>query len=74
MRTTIAISDDLYRDLEPFVGSKSFSQFVREALQSHLDRLEQEALAREMAEGYRAEAESPSLESDWAAVETEGWS
>ena len=74
MRTTIAISDDLYRDLEPLVGSKSFSQFVREALQSHLDRLEQEALAREMAEGYRAEAESPSLESDWAAVETEGWS
>ena len=74
MRTTIAISDDLYRDLEPFVGSKSFSQFVREALQSHLDRLEQEALARELAEGYRAEAESPSLESDWAAVETEGWS
>lgn len=74
MRTTIAIPDDLYRDLEPFVGGKSFSQFVREALRSYLDRLEDEALAREMAEGYRAEAESPSLESDWAAVETDAWS
>lgn len=74
MRTTIAIPDDLYRDLEPFVGSKSFSQFVREALRSYLDRLEQEALAREMADGYSAEAGSSSLESDWAAVETDGWS
>lgn len=74
MRTTIAIPDDLYRDLEPFVGSRSFSQFVREALRSYLDRLEQEALAREMAEGYRAEAQSPSLEPEWSAVETDGWS
>ena len=74
MRTTIAIPDDLYRNLEPFVGSKSFSQFVREALRSYLDRLEQEALEVEMTEGYRAEAESPSLESDWAAVETDDWS
>lgn len=74
MRTTIAIPDDLYRDLQPFVESRSFSQFVREALRGHLARLENEALAREMAAGYRAEAESLSLDAEWAAVETDGWS
>ena len=74
MRTTVAIPDDLYRDLQPFVESRSFSQFVREALRSHLARLEEEALARQMADGYRAEAESPSLDVEWAATETDGWS
>lgn len=74
MRTTIAIPDELYRDLQPFVEGRSFSHLVREALRSHLARLEREALAREMAEGYRAEAESPSLDAEWVAVETDGWS
>lgn len=74
MRTTIAIPDDLYRDLQPFVEGRSFSHLVREALRGHLARLGQEALAREMAAGYRAEAESSSLDAEWAALETEGWS
>lgn len=74
MRTTIGIPDDLYRELEPFTKGKSFSQFVREAMRSHLMRLKEETLAREMAEGYRAEAESPSLDSEWRDVETDGWS
>jgi predicted CopG family antitoxin len=74
MRTTIAIPDDLYREVQPFVEGRSFSQFVREALRSHLERLADEALARAMGEGYRAEADSPSLDADWAEIETDGWS
>jgi predicted CopG family antitoxin len=74
MRTTIAIPDDLYRHLQPHAEGRSFSQLVREALQEHLARLEERALAREMVEGYRAEADSPSLDGEWAAVETDGWS
>jgi len=74
MRTTIAIPDDLYRELQPHVEGRSFSQLVREALRGYLQRMKEEALAREMAEGYRAEAESPSLDSEWTAVETDGWS
>jgi Arc/MetJ-type ribon-helix-helix transcriptional regulator len=74
MRTTVAIPDDLYREVRPFVEGRSFSQFVREAVRGHLARLRQEALEREMDEGYRAEAMSPSLDSEWTEVETDGWS
>jgi metal-responsive CopG/Arc/MetJ family transcriptional regulator len=74
MRTTVAIPDDLYREIQPFVEGRSFSQFVREAVRGQLQRLQQEALAREMAEGYRAEAETPSLDPGWTDVETDGWS
>ncbi len=44
MRTTIAIPEDLYRELQPFAGGRSFSQFVREAIQSHVAGLEAQAL------------------------------
>jgi metal-responsive CopG/Arc/MetJ family transcriptional regulator len=74
MRTTVTIPSDLYRELQPFFAGRSFSQFVREAIRGHLERLKEQALAREMAEGYRAEAESPSLDAGWAEIETDGWS
>jgi metal-responsive CopG/Arc/MetJ family transcriptional regulator len=74
MRTTIAIPDELFQQARPFVEKRSFGQFVREAIRSYVEKLEQEALAREMAEGYRAEAGSSSLDAEWAAVETDGWS
>jgi len=35
----------------------------------HVERLKRERLAREMEEGYRAEAESPSLDPIWYAVD-----
>lgn len=52
-------------------GGRGFHQLVREALRDFLDRLEARALARRMADGYRAEAESPSLHEDWSTVETD---
>ena len=74
MRTTVTIPADLYQELQPFVGERSFSQFVREAIQGHVERLKEQALARAMEEGYRAEAETPSLDASWSEIETEGWS
>lgn len=74
MRTTVTIPTDLYRELQPFVGGRSFSQFVREAIQGHVERLKEQAVAREMEEGYRAEAEESSLDAEWTEIETEGWS
>jgi Arc/MetJ family transcription regulator len=74
MRTTIAIPDDLFEKARRFTEGRSFSHFVREAVRSYVGRLEQEALAREMAEGYQAEAEAPSLDEAWSQVETDGWS
>ena len=74
MRTTIAIPEDLYQELQPFAEGRSFSQFVREAIRGHVEQLKAEALAREMAEGYRAEAEESSLDPEWSVIETEGWS
>lgn len=73
MRTTIAIPDELFQAARPFIEGKSFSQFVREVVCCYVERLGKEALAREMAEGYRAEAESPSLDAEWSHVETDGW-
>ena len=43
-----------------------------EAIRNRVDQLKRERLAGEMAEGYRAEAQRPSLDAEWAGVETEG--
>lgn len=43
-----------------------------EAIRERVSRLETERLAREMEKGYRAEAEEPSLDPEWAAIEVEG--
>ncbi len=74
MRTTVAIPDDLYQAAEMFVGQRSFSQFVREAIRQYVDRLQKEQLAKAMEEGYQAESESPSLDGEWSSVELDDWS
>ena len=74
MRTTVAIPDDLYQAAVAFAGQKSFSQFVREAVRHYVDRLQREQLAKALEEGYRAEAESPSLDREWSNVELDDWS
>ncbi len=73
MRTTVAISNDLYEAAEIFFGKRSFSQFVREAIRQYVDQLQKEQLAKAMAEGYQAEAESPSLDREWSSVELDDW-
>ncbi len=73
MRTTVAIPDDLYEAAEIFVGQRSFSQFVREAIRQYVDRLQKEQLAKALAEGYQAEAEAPSLKREWSSVELDHW-
>ena len=73
MRTTIAIPDDLFQQASSFIEGRSFSQFVREAIRCYVDRLREEQLTKQMAEGYRAEAESPSLPAEWAVTDLDGW-
>ncbi len=73
MRTTVSIPDDIYADVKAFILTTSFSQFVRDAVQQHLATLKRDALLREMAEGYRAEAKDSSLDPEWSDIETEGW-
>ncbi len=72
MRTTVSIPEDLFLAAKPFVGKRSFSHFMREALRQYVVWLERERLAREMEEGYRAEAESPSLDPIWSTVDGDG--
>lgn len=72
MRTTITVPEDLFLAAKPFVGKRSFSHFAREAIQQHVERLKRERLAREMEEGYRAEADSPSLDPIWYTVDGDG--
>ena len=72
MRTTISIPDDVYSEAKEVMGSRPFSDFASEAIQTRVLQLKRDRLAQEMEEGYRAEAEDPSLDPEWAAVETEG--
>jgi predicted CopG family antitoxin len=71
MRTTISIPDDIYAAAKEVLGARSFSELATEAIRNRVEQLKRERLAREMAEGYRAEALSPSLDEEWAGVETE---
>lgn len=72
MRTTITIPDDLAREAQEMAEGRPLSEFLRQALRERVDHLKRDRLARQMAEGYRAEAEAPSLDPEWSAVETEG--
>ncbi|HEX3528951.1 MAG TPA: hypothetical protein VH988_17975 [Thermoanaerobaculia bacterium] len=72
MRTTISIPDETFAAAKALAGARPFSDFASEAIQARVAQLNRERLAREMEAGYRAEAESTSLDSEWAAIETEG--
>ncbi len=72
MRTTISIPENLFLSAKPYVGRRSFSHFIREAVRHYVLYLERERLIQEMEEGYRYEAESPSLDPIWTTVEGDG--
>jgi hypothetical protein len=72
MRTTISIPDELFTAVKEWTGAASFSEFTSEALRERVLQLQRSQLAREMTEGYRAEAEQPSLDPAWGAIEVEG--
>ena len=72
MRTTVTLPDDLAHDVQELAEGRSLSEFTREALRERVERLKRGRLARELEEGYRAEADDPSLDPRWSAVEIEG--
>lgn len=72
MRTTISIPEEVYAEAKKVLGSRPFSELATEAIRARVEQLKKERLARELAEGYGAEAESSSLDSEWVGVETEG--
>lgn len=72
MRTTISISDDLFSEAKNLAGERPFSEFASEAIQERVLQLKRDRLAREMDEGYRSEAASPSLDPEWSSFEVEG--
>src|SRR5436305_13143886 len=72
MRTTISIPEQIYTEARTLAGERSFSEFASEAIQARILLLKRERLARELEEGYRAEAESASLAPGWPSFEVEG--
>jgi predicted CopG family antitoxin len=72
MRTTISVPDDIYSEAKDLAGERSFSEFASDAIQERILCLKRDRLGREMEEGYRSEAASPSLEPEWASFEVEG--
>jgi hypothetical protein len=69
MRTMISLPDALYAEAKALAGSRPFSEFASAAIDARIALLKREQLAREMEEGYRCEAESPSLPADWSVLE-----
>jgi hypothetical protein len=72
LRTTISIPDELYSEAKTLAGARAFSDFASEAIQARIFALRRERLAQEMEAGYRAEAESSSLDAGWTEIEVEG--
>lgn len=72
MRTTITIPDDLAREARELADDRPLSEFTRDAVRERVERLQKERLARELEEGYRAEAQQLSLDPEWKDVEVEG--
>ena len=72
MRTTISLPDELVERARKAAGGRSFSRFAREALTEKVAQLERERVALQMEEGYQHEAVEPSLDPEWASVETDG--
>lgn len=73
MRTTITIPDDLAREAQNLLDDRSFSDFARESIALRISELKRARLAQEMEAGYRAEAESHSLDPAWTSIEVEDW-
>ncbi len=72
MRTTISLPDDLFSEAKRLAGDVSFSDFAAEAIRFRVLEIAREQLGRAMEEGYRQEAESASLDPEWASVEADG--
>jgi predicted CopG family antitoxin len=72
MRTTISIPDEVYSEARQVMGARPFSEFASEAINARVQQIQRDRLAWEMAEGYRAEAEDSSLDSEWTELDTEG--
>jgi len=73
MRTTISIPDVLAEQIRRQAGNVTLSEFARLALSERVGRLEREALAEAMSEGYACEASSPSLDDAWSGIDAENW-
>jgi metal-responsive CopG/Arc/MetJ family transcriptional regulator len=73
MRTSISLPEPLFTDARELAGDRSFSEFVREAVDRRVQELKRERLGRQMEQGYQHEAGQPSLDAAWSASETEGW-
>ena len=71
MRIRLSIPDDLFSEAQRLAGERSFSEFTSAAIRSKIEQIKREFLAREMEEGYDAEAKRPSLDPDWKCVEVE---
>lgn len=72
MRTTISVPDHLFAEAKRLAGQTSFSDFAAEAIRYRVRQIESEQLARAMEEGYRMEADSPSIDEEWETIEAEG--
>lgn len=73
MQATVVLPDPLAEEAKALAGAAGLSQLIVEAVQHYVLQLQNQQLGRLMAEGYQAEAENPSLDADWTAVELDAW-
>jgi metal-responsive CopG/Arc/MetJ family transcriptional regulator len=74
VRMSITIPEELALKLDQVAGSRKKSEFITESLKERIQKMEQEKLQGELAEGYEArKAESLSLAEEFEPVDLEGW-
>jgi metal-responsive CopG/Arc/MetJ family transcriptional regulator len=74
VRMSITIPEDLAQKLDQVAGSRKKSEFITESLIQRIQKMEQEKLQNELAEGYKArKAESLKIAEEFEPVDLEGW-
>jgi hypothetical protein len=73
-RTTVYIDEALLERVRRFIPSRGLSPLVSELLDARIRQLEQTEIEAAMRDGYLAtKSERRKLNSDWQALDGEGW-
>ena len=74
VRMSITIPEDLAQKLDEVAGSRKKSKFITESLKERIQKMEQERLQSELAEGYKVrKAESLSIAEEFEPADLESW-
>jgi len=74
VRLNVTLPEDLAHRLEAIAGSRKKSRFIAETIEEKIKELEHGALAKRLAEGYKAtRKEDLAIVKEFEKVDLEAW-